>query len=278
MVTSEPKLTANQTRRFSVGVVARKTDGSIDESPTQRIRLVVMPISAAFLPQGASTNRSGTSAQSPAITGTIQINTAGKFIITDDVKFKYDGSYNEQNDPTAIYLDLIDGKATIDFEYSGHIGPLPYLAITAQPADFFRWDPMPPAPDQVRDCTASDPCPAVMSGPRSTVPYHRDAAGITYPPYPESKPTSDSFSSYPYAPYRLEGTEYFLYRDKWHTRDEFTDFVINTTAIKLLPIGAGAGSSIQWAWWWFMSLQIVQLIIWIIRWIIEKRKLTHGNA
>ncbi|MBN2585344.1 hypothetical protein JXA59_01705 [Patescibacteria group bacterium] len=306
VVTSEPKLTANQTQRFSIGVVARKANGSINEDPTQRVRLMVMPSSTVFLPAATQANWSPSADSNLNITGTIQISTAGKFIETDETKYKYGSNLDHSGeirtptdkDPTAIYLDLIDGKATADFEYNGRPGPLPYLAITAQPADFFvpykDWNTSPSAlpdfknhmwDDLIKRCEENNTCPTWYADERAYVnspDYHREAAGITYPPLPghtdEPNPRIQSnFSVYPYSASNSEA-EYFLYQNKWHTRAEFTDLVIGATSIKLLSISSGAGSSIQWAWWWFMSLQIVQLLIWLIRVIIEKRKQNHGNA
>lgn len=307
IVTSQPKLTADQSQRFSIGVVARKANGSINEDPLQRVRLTVMPSSVVFLPTAAQTNWNANSGSGLKITGTIQIDTSGKFIETDDTKYKYGSNLNHNgekrgatldDDPTAIYLDLISGKATVDFEYNGRPGPLPYLAITVQPADFFvpykNWNTNPSAqPDfkshmwdnLVKDCDESQTCPTWYADERAYVnapPYHREAAGITYPPLPEQtdnpNPRTSDFINYPYPGSSSGQVEYFLYQNKWHTRAEFTDLVINATAVKLLPISADAGSSIQWAWWWFISLQLVQLTAWLIRMIIKKLKKRHGNS
>ena len=296
------KAVTNKPQNLSIEVVSHNRNGSINTSPLQRVRLAVMPIAISFLPQN-TTSRSG-------ITGTIKIDTAGKFIETDESKYKYGTNLERwgerrttnvngerSDDLSAIYIDLVDGKATIDFEYRGKTGPLPYLAIVVQPADFFvnytAWNTNPPAkPDfkihtwdnLIKECESNNTCSPSDAGERAYVnnpPYHRETAEITYPPYPNQTDNSNPYSSMAdFNIYNLSNpstNQYFLYLDEWHTREEFTDFVIHTTAFKLLPISS-ANSSIQWAWWWFMSLSIVQLLTWSIKILILKRKQKYGNA
>lgn len=297
IVTSMPTVMIGEVQKLTIGVVAKNPrTGQINQQPGQRIRLTVAPLWSVFVPTRVQPRTNATKG-TYTIAGDIKIKQAGKFVVTDEVKYKYGANLDhggersatrDEADPMTIYLDLVEGKTAIDFEYSGGLSPLPYLTIYAQPANFFAeypgWDDKPPAvptfkdhswDEWVRRCEDDNTCQTWDADIRAyvnTPPYYRESAGITYPPLPDDTVTRlCRFENYSYGTSNCG--EWFLYQDSWYTRADFTQLVATTTAYTVIPLVQTQGRSQAWLWWWFITLQLATLTGFLIRlWIYKKRR------
>ena len=225
----------------------------------QRVKITAVPLQRVFVPDrvtasedfkqrfGQPTNR---------FQGKVEIATAGSFILNSDLARLHGiDLINTPDDAGWVEADLINGKAEVEFSYTGATGVLPYIAFIVQPANFFI-----PYPGWERLESSGNGLEHKVK-PENEVPAmsNRESASLTYPDVEQAVQARCDTPSHP----GLRCDTHYLYDGKWMTSDDFYQLVNTTFTVVEVPIGGLSNIlSAQLAIWvWFLLMHASQLII-----------------
>jgi hypothetical protein len=238
---SAPKLTAGTSKRIRLDITARNTrNNSVLTDPLQRVQVLAWPVNNVQWLGGYSTLIEG---------GNFVDNAdSDKTVLDknyDQLTRIYSGKTDSLNQkmriPTLAELDLIQGKGTIFFDYTGSAGNREapsQLTFVVQPTTYaVDWTTLKSNPERL--------------------PY-RTKQAIQIPDRPANLDVRTSSSIYNPMVSRTTSGFDLLYLN-WQSND---DMVNGIYTVKSIPIdGSYTGTrATSWYWTWLWSLAIVQIL------------------
>lgn len=303
---SKSALTPNQEDKITLAIQATNK-GRAYTSPYQRVRITALPISKEARVERLSSkqNQASDEQYSPLLPDddfrqvNVDVQMPGEFVIDDKINYElagllYTGPYTTKDEcrtPATVEIDLINGKANVDYLFKGETGTNRQISFLVQPVNYFVPYPEWPLGAQINldDAFRNERYDWIEK--RRTTPTYREEQDLRYP--------LDKL------PFEIEGSRpecvggagikgggcalptIALYGDTWMPEGNIDfkteldsrlwgenvitigEFAQTNYTIASLPIGAQGGFNF---WLWVLIAHILKTVILSIRLIMLKRK------